>query len=234
VITLFTFGPYFGLPDGSPFVTKAMLLLTFAGLDYRADPSGYRKAPKGKLPYIDDDGVVVADSTFIRRHIERKYGFDFDAGLSVEQKAVAWAVERLCEDHLYPALLSARWAEPENFAKGPAQFFDAIPWPIRPVVRGLVRRNVVKGLKFQGTGRHGRAEIAELAGRDFDALAVLLGDKPYLMGDVPCGADATMGAFVMGFLTPVFDTPTRNAAESHANLVAYSDRIMTRYFPGVA
>src|ERR1700722_5851477 len=61
VITLFTFGPYFGLPDGSPFVTKAMLLLKFAGLAYREDRSGYGKAPKGKLPFIDDDGVIVAD-----------------------------------------------------------------------------------------------------------------------------------------------------------------------------
>ena len=35
MITLYTFGPYFGLPDASPFVTKAMLLLKFAGLPYR-------------------------------------------------------------------------------------------------------------------------------------------------------------------------------------------------------
>jgi hypothetical protein len=32
MITLYTFGPYFGLPDGNPFVMKAMLLLKFAGL----------------------------------------------------------------------------------------------------------------------------------------------------------------------------------------------------------
>ena len=27
-----------------------------AGLDFRTDANGFRKAPKGKLPYIDDDG----------------------------------------------------------------------------------------------------------------------------------------------------------------------------------
>jgi hypothetical protein len=72
MITLFTFGPYFGLPDGSPFVTKAMLLSRIAGLDYRADRTGYHRAPKGELPDIGDDGATIADSTFIRRHIERK------------------------------------------------------------------------------------------------------------------------------------------------------------------
>jgi len=35
VITLYCFGPAPGLPDLSPYVTKAMLLLKFAGLAYR-------------------------------------------------------------------------------------------------------------------------------------------------------------------------------------------------------
>jgi glutathione S-transferase len=87
MITLYTFGPYFGLPDGSPFVTKAMLLLKLAGLPYKEDRKGYSKAPKGKLPYIEDGGTRIADSTFIRLHIEKKYGSDFDAGLSSEQRA---------------------------------------------------------------------------------------------------------------------------------------------------
>jgi glutathione S-transferase len=100
MITLYTFGPYFGLPDGSPFVIKVMLLLKFAGLEHREDRGGYGKAPKGKLPYINDDGLIVADSTFVRFHIEKKYGFDFDAGLAPEQRAVAWAAEKMCEEHL--------------------------------------------------------------------------------------------------------------------------------------
>jgi hypothetical protein len=33
---------------------------------YQTDPTGFRRAPKGKLPYIDDDGERIADSTFIR------------------------------------------------------------------------------------------------------------------------------------------------------------------------
>ena len=81
MITLYKFGPAFGLPDPSPFVTKADMLLKLAGLDFQVNNEGYKNAPKGKLPYIDDDGELVADSSFIRWHIEKKYGFDFDAGL---------------------------------------------------------------------------------------------------------------------------------------------------------
>src|SRR3984893_10689087 len=111
MITLFTFGPYFGLPDASPLVVKAMLLLKFAGLEYSEDRGGVCKGPKRKLPYINDDDVIVADSTFIRFHIEKKYGFDFDAGLTPEQRAVAWAVEKMGEEHLYFALVATRWLD---------------------------------------------------------------------------------------------------------------------------
>ena len=90
MITLYTFGPAFGLPDPSPFVIKAELLLKLAGLPYRCVTGGFRKAPKGKLPYIDDDGERIADSTFIRWHIERKHRFDFDRGLDAEQQRLTW------------------------------------------------------------------------------------------------------------------------------------------------
>ena len=231
MITLYTFGPYFGLPDGSPFVTKAMLLLKFTGLAYREDRGGYRKAPKGKLPFIDDDGVKVADSTLIRRHIETKYRFDFDAGLSAEQKAIAWAEERMCEDHLYWAMLAARWMVDANFARGPAQFFAAVPAPLRPLIAALVRRTTGKNLKAHGLGRHAPADRDALAVHDIDALAVLLGTKPFLMGEQPCGADATMYGFVAGLLPTIFETPLRTAAEGHANLLAYCARLTALYFP---
>jgi glutathione S-transferase len=234
MITLYTFGRYFGLPDGSPFVTKAMMLLKFAGLPYREDRGGYGKAPKGKLPFIEDEGVTVADSTFIRFHIETKYRFDFDAGLSAEQKAVAWSVEKMCEDHLYWAMIDARWIDDANFVEGPAHFFDPMPMLVRPFIRAVMRRRVAKCLRMHGLGRHTTAEIAELAIRDVAALAVLLGDKPYLMGDEPCGADASMFGIVAGILTPVFKTSIRTAAEGHSNLVAYRDRVMRRYFPDLA
>ena len=101
MITLYGFGPGFGLPDASPFVTKTEVLLKMAGLPYRIDTNGFRKAPKGKLPYIDDDGEIIADSTLIRWHLESKRGIDFDRGVTREQKAVAWAFEKLAEDNLY-------------------------------------------------------------------------------------------------------------------------------------
>src|SRR5215468_12141155 len=109
MITLEGFGPAFGLPDPSPFVTKAEMLLKMAGLPYTVDTSGFNKAPKGKLPYVIDNGEIIADSTFIRWHIEKKYGIDFDRGLSAEQRAIGWAFEKMAENQLYWAVVEESW-----------------------------------------------------------------------------------------------------------------------------
>ncbi len=234
MITLFGAGPNFGLPDPSPFVTKAEILLKMAGLPYRTAKASFVKAPKGKIPYIDDAGTILGDSTFIRWHLEAKYGADFDPGLSAVEKATAWAYEKMCEDHLYWALVYSRWMIPSNFDKGPRVFFDDAPALIRPLVVVMIRRSVRKSLWGHGMGRHSRAEIERLGTRDIDALAAFLGDKPWLMGADPCGADASAFATVAGTLCPHFDTPLRTAAERHANLVAYRDRGMARWFPEMA
>jgi glutathione S-transferase len=230
VITLYTFGPFFGLPDASPFVTKAMVLLKLANLPYREDRGGFRRAPKGKLPYLDDKGTIVADSTLIRFHIETSYGFDFDGALDSTQKATAWVIEKMCEEHLYWAIVGVRWLDDANFTAGPAHFFDTVPRPFRPLAIGFVRRQVARAARGQGFARHASADRDRLAIRDIDAL----GDKPFLMGDSPCGADATVFSFVASRLTPTFDTPLLAATRAHPNLVAYRDRMMQAYFPELA
>ena len=150
MITLYTFGPAFSLPDPSPFVTKVEVLLKMAGLTYRTDTTGFRRAPKGKLPYIEDDGERVADSTFIRWHLENKYRIDFDKGLSAEQRAIAWAFEKMTEDNLYWALVDARWFDEANFAKGPKNFFRKIPAPVRPLMVAFIRRQLKRTLHVSG------------------------------------------------------------------------------------
>jgi len=230
-ITLHRFGPFFGTPDASPFVIKAMLLLAFAGLPYRAVPGNLLKAPKKLLPYIDDAGETVADSALIRRHLERKYGVDFDAGLGAAQRATAWAIERMCEDHLYFAMLEMRWLDRDNFKNGVGTVFDALPFPVRPFIKRMLLRANRARLHGHGLGRHASADIAELAIRDIDALASLFADRPYLMGERPCGADAFVFGIVTAILTPPLKSPLRTAIARHANLVAYRDRLTRRYFP---
>jgi glutathione S-transferase len=231
MITLYSFGPAFGLPDPSPFVTKAEVLLKMAGLPYKTDTGGFNKAPKGKLPYIVDDGDTIADSTFIRWHLEKKYHIDLDRGLDAEQRAIAWAFEKMLEDHLYWAVVHERWMDDANFDKGPRTFFRKIPAPMRPFLVPMIRRQVRRALHGQGMGRHSPEEIVALGTRSIDATADFLGTKPFLMGSEPTGVDATAFAFIAGLLCPVFETKLRSAAERRDNLRRYVGRMTVRFYP---
>jgi glutathione S-transferase len=231
VITLYSFGPMFGLPDPSPFVMKAEVLLKMAKLPYRADTGGFSKAPKGKLPYLDDDGVIIADSTFIRWHIEKKYRVDFDEGLDAAQRATAWAFEKMIEDNLYWVIVRDRWMDDANFRNGPRRFFDKVPAPIRPLLVPVIRRKVRSALHGQGMGRHSDEEIQALGMKSIEAIAQFLDDKPFFFGAEPSGVDATVFAFVAGTLCPHFTSRTRTAAEAHANLRRYVGRMTARFYP---
>jgi len=231
MITLYGFGAGFGLPEISPFVTKSEVQLKMAGLAYRKQRAMPPASPKGQLPYIEDDGQNIADSTFIRAHIEGKYGFDFDAGLSQKDRAQAWAFERMIEHHVYWAMVGARWVDSDNFAKGPAHFFDGAPEDRREKLREDAQFRVAENYLLSGLGRHAPDDDIELALRSIFALSVQLGDKPYLMGDRPCGMDATAFGALSGILTPFFESKLRAKAEQYDNLAAYVDRMMGQYFP---
>ena len=234
MITLYGFGAGFGLPEISPFVTKTEVQLKMAGLAYRKEKAKPPASPKGQLPYIVDEAETIANSTFIRAHLEAKYGFDFDAPLSLQARAQAWAFERMIEHHVYWALVGARWVDGDNFAKGPAHFFDSAPLHLREKMREDAQFRVAENYLLSGLGRHAPEEDVDLAVRSLFALSVQLGDKPFLMGETPCGMDATAFGALAGILTPFFESPLRQRTEQFANLTAYVDRMMLLYYPEFA
>lgn len=226
MIILYGAGEGFGLPEISPYVTKTEVQLRMAGLAYEKRRGCREESPKGQVPFIDAGGVRIADSTFIRGFLERTYGIDFDEGLAPEQRATAWAIERMMENHYGWTLAKARWLDPVNFAKGPAHFFDGAPDGVREAVQGEVQARVHGAI-----GRHSDLETVALGVRSLAAVAAILGDKRFLFGDRPCGADATVFAMLAGTLTPFFESELKRRAEGFGTLVAYVDRLMARFYP---
>ncbi|WP_293904876.1 glutathione S-transferase family protein [Phenylobacterium sp.] len=228
MITLYGAGEGFGLPEISPYVTKTEVQLRMAGLAYEKVRAAPQESPKGQMPFLDAGGVRIADSTFIRGYLERTYGLDFDEGLSPRQRAEAWAIERMVENHLGWVMIHGRWLIPENFAKGPAHVFDGAP----AFVRDQARRAVEQTVHGVGIGRHSDLEIVALGVRSLAAVAAILGEQRYLFGPRPCGADATVFAMLAAILTPFFETELKRRAEGFGTLVAYVDRLMAQFYPG--
>ncbi len=231
MITLYAFGPAFGLPDASPSVMKAEVQLMMAGLDYLKDPTGFARSTEVRLPTIEDSGRVVSDPTLIRLHLERTYGVDLDDGLSARQRAEAWAIERMLEDHLAWAAAYFHWAVPENFERGPARLFDRAPVSVRAGLRRHVQEQVTAGIYAHGMGRLSSEEIAQLGATSIWALDALLDGKPFLLGDQPKAVDATAFSLLAHVTAPVFDTPLREVVEGTSHLAEYVARTMRLFYP---
>lgn len=220
-----------GLPSTSPFCIKLESWLRMAGLRYEARVlQGLPRSPTGKIPYVElGDGRLLADSGVIIDTLTAERGVELDAGLEGRERALATAVTRMLEDHLYWAVAWDRWIPAAHWAKTRVAYFGALPGPLRWLAPPLARRGVKRALHGQGFGRMSEAAIMARAERDLGALASLLEGHEHLLGR-PASVDATMYAFVASALRPPFDGPLQRAVARHASLTAFCERFEQRWW----
>ncbi len=233
MITLYQFRDSWGLQP-SPFCLKMATWLRMADVPYRPKATvALSKAPTGKLPYIvTEDGHTIGDSGLIIDHLTRSAGVDINEGLSEEAQAVATALSRLLEDHLYFIGVYFRWVDDAGWAVTGSAFFGRMPQPLRLVVPALLRRRARKMLWAQGLGRHSRDQLTEMGAADLRAIATILGDKPFLLDDRPRGIDAAAYGLLANLVYPPLESPLKQALLELPTLVAYCDRIRDRYWAG--
>ncbi len=204
---------------------KVEVYLKLTKQPYKAVVGGDpRKAPKGKMPFIDDGGTIVADSQAIVDYLEKKLGSPIDGGLSDLDRARGHVIRRTFEEGLYFVALWTRWAEEAGWRET-QKFFDAIPSAVRWAITPIIRRKVVGATHAQGTGRHAREEIYEIGKRDLEAFATLLGDRKYFLDDRLRTTDIVAYSFLANVLRAEIETPLKEAAKALPALDAYVTRI---------
>ena len=233
MIKLYSFGQAFGLPDPSPFVTKINFYLRLCEIEFEpiADSGNLRKAPKGKLPFIDDDGVIVADSVFIIDHLKQKYGTDLDEWLNDEQKATAQLIAKSLEENFYWSIVHSRWIKDDVWPIIRERFFGPLPFPLNRIIAGIARSMTRKQINGHGIGKHSDAEIMDIAIRSLNSLSVLLGDKQWFFGEKPSTLDVTAFAMVSALTLSTLDTELNAKAREFDNLTEFTRRIANQYYP---
>lgn len=76
------------------------------------------RSKKGQLPFIELNGEEIADSAIIIKELSSKYNKDLDAGLTLEQRNVSYAMITMLENHLIWILFYWRAKYPDNVLKG--------------------------------------------------------------------------------------------------------------------
>lgn len=224
MLSLLAFPAALDEPSLSPFSTKAMILLTMSGQTWRpkwtTDP---RAAPFGKLPALESPQGVIGDSDLILAWLEEQ-GADLFPGLDSRRRAMAHGIMRMAEENLRYGLMYDRWVDDAGWARFSRVVFAGMPAPLRLIVPGMVRKDIVRGLKWQGLGRFGRAERLSYFKADLAALTDLLWDAPWLFGDRPTAADASVLPVLSSIDRLQVDRGLRGALRENDTLMAYIKR----------
>jgi glutathione S-transferase len=230
-LKLFQFPRSLGIPNLSPFCCKLETWLRITGIPYQViDTPDPRKGPKGKLPFIEDAGVRIADSSLIIDHLVKTRGIDPDAHLHTSQRATALLVQRTLEEHYAFVVAYTHLVREEGLRYTRARF-DSAPTIIRPLVANLVQRRIKDLLWKQGVLRHSDADIIESGLRDWRAVLAMMSNGPFFFGAEPSGIDAVVfGALATTVLTPI-ESAIRDFLRSQPTCLAYAERMRLRFFP---
>lgn len=233
MLTLYGFGPAFNLPDPSPFVTKIDLTLRVHGIEFkRIDSSNnLQKAPKTKLPFIEDHGVIVSDSVFIIDYLKDRYKVDLDAHLTQEQAAQAQLIGKSLDENLYWAIVHSRWIKDDVWPTVKANFFNPLPFPINHLVAWYARNSTRKQIIGHGIGKHSDQEIEKIAHKSWASLSTLLGGKSYFFGNKISSLDVTTFAMLGALTLSNLETQLGEHAKAYENLADHSRRIAKQYYP---
>jgi glutathione S-transferase len=237
MIKLYGYGPAWDFPDCSPFVTKVDCYLRMVRLPYTLVPwhtlQDLQDAPKGKFPYIDDNGQKIADSAFILEYLKATYGDTLgEQRFTAHDRAVAHSMRRMLEEHFYWVGNYTQWLEDAAWEAYKPVLFGNLPPTERQMAEVQVREIVRSNLQVQGVGRHSRPEIYDLGKADLSAVSAYLGDKLYCMGDQPTALDATAYAFLSRMLWVPYESVLKTHVQTLSNVVAYCQRMKEQYYSG--
>ena len=228
------------LPNLSPPCVKLETWLRMAAIPYESAPPDLAEAPKGKVPFIEDAGMKIGDSTLIVEHFKRTYGKDLDVGLRPEEREISLAFRRMLKENTYWVFIYGLYVDPRTSPVWKEILAEVV------AILGINSRNVfeawyeqyISNYKAQihghGMGRHTAEEVYQIGIADLAAVADFLGDKPFFMGETPTTADAAVYAYTTTLLEIPLETPVRAYGLGRDNLVRYCQRMRERFYPELA
>jgi glutathione S-transferase len=204
------------------------MALTHLGLSFTNRPSlELGKAPKGKMPWLEDDGQVIADSELILNHLEEKTGGGLYAHLTPLEVAKGTAFVRLAEDHLYWMIVASRWLDDEWFATVKRDFFGTLPAPIGWLASNLARRSMRQTYRLHGLGKHNHNDQVILLKADLRAIAHQVGNEGYIAGQRLTVYDFGVGSMLAAGMDNQPPTWVSNIANQYPELRTYVELVQS-------
>ena len=178
MIELHQFPKLGNMPNSSPFCMKLESYLIAQKVPYQNFYSAdLRRSPTGKMPYIKKQNKLYSDSSFIIDLFEAESATPMQQSLTAVEKSQTLAYQRLCEEHLYWALVYSRWVDVTalNNWRSIVQEGTKLPKLLFGMIFKVMTKNATKQVYEQGLGRLTQTQIYQKADEDLFALSTFLG-----------------------------------------------------------
>ncbi|GFQ83772.1 failed axon connections [Trichonephila clavata] len=237
VVYLYQFTRCPTLPSASPFCLKVETWLRMAEVKYEnVDHKMKYKSKKGQLPFVEVNGVEIADSDIIIKELSQIFGKDLDENLTLDQKNVSHAFVSMLNNHTSWVVRWWRYSHPGEFLK--AAQMDIKRTLNSKLPKGLLQfffklgfKSNIKRAIGHGVGRHNSDEIYEFGKKDLKALSEYLAEKPYFFGDEPHLLDCVAFSHLCQFVFVPFGGMKEYLESDCTNLLSFVERMKERYWP---
>uniref|UniRef100_A0AAY4B3L0 Failed axon connections homolog n=2 Tax=Denticeps clupeoides TaxID=299321 RepID=A0AAY4B3L0_9TELE len=205
--------------------------LRMADLPYQ-NYFGGKLSRQGKMPWIEYNQEQVCGMEFMIDFLEEKLGVNLNKGLSLQEKAVSRAVTKMVEEHFYWTIAYCQWVDnlevTQEMLAVSGPMGHLLKWILSHLTSGIVKREMYG----HGIGRLSKEEVYSLMEKDMRTLAMLLGNKKYIMGPKPSSVDATVFSHLAQAMWTLPGTrPEQLIKGELINLAMYCERIRRKFWP---
>jgi glutathione S-transferase len=220
MLVLYSYPGLFGVADNNGYGLKVFAFLRLAGIPFtHRQVFDASAAPRGQLPYVEDDGEAIGDSDIIIAHLIARYRPAIDGRLMPAQRDTSHLVGRMLDD-LYWVMSYSRWQD-ERYRPS---FLQALLREHPELTEeGLRKAQEFNALRYhyQGIGRFLPAAVYARGIADLQVLANLIPPAGFVHGPAPGSIDAAIYGFIANIYFYEIDTPLREFVTAHPNLVRH-------------
>jgi glutathione S-transferase len=179
MLTLYSYPELFGVADNNPYGLKTFAFLKLTKIPFHHEHIfDASAAPRGQLPYIDDDGTTIGDSDAIIAYLINKYDLAIDAALTSAQRDTDLMIRRTLDD-LYWVMSYSRWKDSQFWPLFRDAFLKTHPQLTLAGMEAAQTYNFQR-YHYQGIGRYEPAQAYQRGLADLGVLSDLIGETGFL------------------------------------------------------
>jgi len=173
----------------SPFCDKVRRVLAYKNIPFETYewplaevPRIQERNPTGKLPFIEWDGQIIADSTDIALAVEERVPEPPLIPADPVERALALALEDWADESLYFYEMCLRFGE-EDFDRTFLKVARTLPEEMRAAIAPMLRENFRHVTATQGVGRKPKDQLVRDVDRLFSVIECLQQRTGFVVGD---------------------------------------------------